>query len=118
MKRNWELIRTILMKLESQGDPNGSLNSTEIDGYDAVTASYHMNLLREAKLIKAACGADGMHCIAISLTWEGHEFLDTIRRDTTWSKIKITLREKSLDLTIDAIKAAAKLVIESLLNGR
>jgi hypothetical protein len=31
---------------------------------------------------------------ATSLTWQGHEFLDSVRRDTVWQKVKLFVAEK------------------------
>ena len=41
------------------------------------------------------------------LTWQGHEFLDKIRNDTLWQKVKATVQSKSLDLSFDVIKTVA-----------
>lgn len=114
MKRDWELIRKILIKLESQGDPKCMLDAEEVKGYDVGTVSYHMDLLGQAGLIGVIdASTNEMHFIAKSMTWDGHEFLDKIRQDTMWNKIKGTLREKGIELSIDAIKFGAKMVIKN-----
>ncbi len=51
------------------------------------------------------------------MTWEGHELLDSIRGDTAWNRIKSVAKEKGVDLTVDAIKMIAKIVLEGLLLG-
>jgi hypothetical protein len=48
------------------------------------------------------------------LTWKGHEFLDTVRSDTAWNRIKARLAEKSIDLSFDAIVAAGRAVLGML----
>ena len=118
MQRNWELIRKILIKLEEETDHNGSLDPDDVKGYDHAIVSYHVSLLGQAGLINMidASTSMEMYCIAKSMTWEGHEFLDKIRRDTMWNKIKGTLREKGIELSIDAIKLAAKTALESMLT--
>ena len=44
-------------------------------------------------------------------TWntgfQGHELLDSICDDTAWNRLKKLLREKSIDLSYSAVKAAA-----------
>lgn len=117
MKRNWELVRKILIKLEEQETVNGQLFPDAIIGFDAETVCYHMDLLDQAGLIKARSvaslgGKD--NCVGLSITWDGHEFLDKIRRDTIWNKVKGIAREKSLDLSIDVIKLAAGLAIQAV----
>lgn len=54
-------------------------------------------------------------CNAICLTWQGHEFLASIRNDNTWHKIRMVLKEKSLELSLDAVKAAAAMLIKTAL---
>lgn len=53
MKRNWDLIRKILLKLEEKADSTSWLESTDIKGYDAKTVAYHYKLLSNAGLIEA-----------------------------------------------------------------
>ncbi len=90
----------------------------ESDGIDPAVAAYHMGLLLNADLINGVFTktTDGtLWCSASALTWEGHEFLDGIRQDTIWNKVKATAAEKGLDLTVDVIKMSAKAFIASLL---
>ena len=47
------------------------------------------------------------------LTWEGHNFLDSIRKDSTWSKVKGAVKERGLEQTFDSIKAAAAVLIQN-----
>ncbi|TCP18094.1 uncharacterized protein DUF2513 [Nicoletella semolina] len=53
MKRNWDLIRKILLKLEDKADNTSWLESSDIKGYDYCTVAYHYGLLTEAQLIKS-----------------------------------------------------------------
>ncbi|WP_265754876.1 DUF2513 domain-containing protein [Avibacterium sp. 21-594] len=54
--------------------------------------------------------------MAINLTWQGHEFLDKIRSDTAWNKIKQIIKTKGIDLSFEAIKLAGKSLLVSLLK--
>lgn len=121
MKRNWDVIRKILLKVEALPTEDSSLNSSDLnsEGIDSETGAYHMRLLIEAGMVKGVCNNAIMGpaiCIAKSLTWSGHEFLDGIKRETVWNKVKETAREKGLDLSIDVIKAAAKAIVSQLLS--
>lgn len=106
MKRNWDLIRKILLKLEEKADSTSWLESTDIKGYDAKTVAYHYKLLSNAGLIEAidVSSLEEEDFSATSLTWQGHEFLDKIRNDSVWNKVKSTVQSKSLDLSFDVIK--------------
>lgn len=117
MKRNWELVRKILLKLEQKVDDT-PLDSESLRGFAPDVVAYHYQLLAQAELI---CIEDNSKMgeadfVAIHLTWQGHEFLDKIRRDTTWNKIKQTLKTKGIDLSFEAIKLAGKSLLVSLLK--
>lgn len=117
MQRNWDVVRKILLKLEEIGDTTSHLQSDQINGYDPELVSYHMRLLDEAGLIKAKCHQrNPLNCVALSMTWRGHEFLDQIRQDTVWNKVKGSAREKGLDLSLDVIVSLAKSIITSMLE--
>ncbi|MCP2041913.1 hypothetical protein L1281_002531 [Neisseria sp. HSC-16F19] len=118
MQRNWELIRKILLKLEEQPEASGYLDSGSIKGFPPETVAYHYSLLHQAGLIRAKDTStnEGFDMYAQSLTWKGHEFLDDIRNDTTWNRIKGQITEKGLSLTFDTIKAAAAVLIGQLLS--
>ncbi|AZS50380.1 DUF2513 domain-containing protein [Entomomonas moraniae] len=112
MKRDWDLIREILIAVEDLPDTTSRLNANAITEYDAETVSYHMSILNEAGLIVAQCSkTKPILCFANSLTWEGHEFLDKIRQQSAWNKIKTIVRDKGLDLSYEALKIALGAVI-------
>jgi hypothetical protein len=118
MKRDWDVVRRILLKLEELGNTASYLQPDGVNGYDHDLVSYHMQLLDEAGLIDADCIrgiGTPLTCLAKRLTWRGHEFLDQIRQDTVWNKVKGSAREKGLDLSLDVIVSLAKTIINSLL---
>lgn len=117
MKRNWDTVRRILLAVEQLPDENSQIDSHELTGIDPVEAAYHMRLMRDAGLILGGCrdAIGPAWCYATGLTWAGHEFLDRIRSDTAWNRIKKTAREKSLDMSFDSIVALAKWMVEQSL---
>ncbi|MEG9531612.1 DUF2513 domain-containing protein [Mannheimia indoligenes] len=117
MKRNWDLIRKILLKLEEKADSTSWLESTDIKGYDAKTVAYHYKLLNNARLIEAidVSSLEEEDFSATSLTWQGHEFLDKIRNDSVWNKVKSTVQSKSLDLSFDVTKTVATKIIAAMI---
>ena len=90
MKRDFDLIRTILKEIEAT--PTGKfINQMECEGFDPDVVSAHLVLLEEAGLIEAAVlkMSSGHSRVKVSkLTWEGHDFLDAIKDDTLWAKAK------------------------------
>lgn len=118
MKRNWDLIRSILLKLESQAEARGSLSPDGFTGFDSEAVSYHFKLLQSAGLIEAIdySSLNELSLVARSLTWQGHELLDKIRNDTVWNSLKTTIKSKSLDLSLDTIKQVAQTIISQMLE--
>ncbi|MGP9592975.1 DUF2513 domain-containing protein [Halomonas sp. AOP42-C2-25] len=91
MKRDWELVRKILVQVEELDSSEKSLKPSDFEGHLSGVVSYHMSILKDAGLIQATCFqplSGELSCTATGLTWDGHEFLDKIRSDTTWGKIK------------------------------
>ncbi|KAL1017069.1 DUF2513 domain-containing protein [Haemophilus influenzae] len=117
MKRNWDLIRKILLKLEEKADSASWLESSDIKGYDYRTVTYHYKLLKNAGIIEAIdiSTMEEENFAALSLTWQGHEFLDKIRNDSVWNKVKSTVQSKSLDLSFDVIKTVATKIIAAMI---
>jgi len=120
MKLDWELIREILLKLEELPAEEGQLMPQTFQPfYDWEKVSYHIKLLWQAGLIEAGTiKALGMPTIyyAKSLTWDGHEFLNSIRNPSVWNKVKERAREIGISLTLDIAKEISKAVIHSLLH--
>jgi predicted MarR family transcription regulator len=116
MKRDWELIREILTRLEKTQSSKACLRSDELSDYDADAVAYQMKMLIQAGLIEGLRGC--RHCTAYSLTWEGHEFLDTIRSKPIWDSATIMLQEKGIEMSIDAFKTAARIAIGGIFGER
>ncbi|MEI6207306.1 MAG: DUF2513 domain-containing protein [Desulfuromonadales bacterium] len=119
MTRDWQLIKTILIKLEALESTRAMLRPDAVTGYDSETVSYHIRLLMQSGMIDGSCNAtlnEPLYCYGRTLTWEGHEFLDTIRSDTSWNRITKTAREKGLDLSFGIIKAIAEGVTKALVT--
>jgi len=100
MKRDMELIRKILLYLEEKQDVS-NWDAVVIEKYDPKVISYHIKLLYQAGLIEAkplnTKDSYGMW-LAKGLTWDGHEFLDSVKNDTVWEKVKEGIKSKGLEL--------------------
>jgi hypothetical protein len=85
MKRDMDLIRTILQRIESDQD-------LTIEGHGSREISYHVALLKDAGFLDAYLLTDGFgridRAVVKRLTWDGHEFLDATRDDTLWRKAR------------------------------
>jgi DNA-binding transcriptional ArsR family regulator len=88
MKRDMDLVRKILFEIERQPFTRGKI-TLEIEGYSHEEISYHVLLLSEADLIEADVSARASaEYKPIRLTWQGHEFLEAVRDEARWNKLK------------------------------
>ena len=92
MKRDIELIRTLLLSIEGQDQGKDDDIGIDAPGYEPAIVNGHLRLLKEAALIDAHEVPDDetdiFHYVPTRLTWRGHEFLDTIRDPEIWRKTK------------------------------
>src|ERR1051326_880734 len=95
MKRNMELVREILIQTEAYAYGKGSVD-LNIDDFPEEDVSYNVKILGEAGLLHAVNLSTGMTFCwrPTSLTWQGHEFLDSVRNDTVWHRTKEIIAEK------------------------
>lgn len=89
MKRDWDLVRKILQTIE-EGEHGNATNPFFIPGYPHDVVGYHVHLMGEGGLLHAVdtghMGSKSPCAYPLSLTWNGHEFLDAARKDTTWNR--------------------------------
>lgn len=118
MKRDWDLIRNILIGLEEHEgwlepylDENAGWELG--DGPEFERYCRHVNLLIEAGLIigvrhQIYSNDEGdieewTH-LPVRLTWSGYEFLESIRSESVWHKIKKTSVDKGAALSFEIVK--------------
>lgn len=122
MKRDMELARKILLRIEN-AEPFETLYDLKIDGYGKQEIAYHCEMLYNEGLIKEYNGFscdnfDGVLRFYVQdLTWEGQDFLETIREDTIWDKTKSTIKEKGLPMLIGTIKTVATAFVSAAAEG-
>ena len=97
MKRDMELIRKLLFAMEDNP------RQLVVDGYDKEVVKYHALLLIEAGLLDgkvsdtlANTSVVPSNIFVNRLTWDGHEFLDNIRKDEIWNTIKSEFKDASI----------------------
>ncbi|QGA38184.1 DUF2513 domain-containing protein [Burkholderia glumae] len=95
MKRDMDLIRELLLKLESLPMERGYVliisagdQELHVQGYDDNQIDYHLSLIKEAGLIDSAGAGSTMGYGFRRLSWAGHDFLDSIRNPDVWTKTK------------------------------
>ncbi len=112
MKRDLELYRRILQAVEAC--PNARCNLRSLDGVSNDEFGYHVKLMAEIDLIEAIDASDfaGEDWIITGMTHEGHEFLDAIKEDNIWIKLKSTAKNASGVITVETLKLALPKVLE------
>ncbi|MCC6968965.1 MAG: DUF2513 domain-containing protein [Phycisphaerales bacterium] len=91
MKRDMDLVRLILQKMEEH-ELGRAPSGMTFEGYTAEQVGYHVLLMGEAGLLLAVeskeIGRKSPSAQPIRLTWAGHEFLDASRSPERWERAK------------------------------
>jgi hypothetical protein len=126
MKRDMELIRTLLLRLEEMPIAAGHVigidwtdDFFDIAACDRDTAIQHFQLLMDAGFIAAPTSQGMTQFILTGLSWEGHEFIDSIRNPDVWSKTKAGMKVVGgfgLDLMLKLAKEEGKRLIAEKLG--
>ncbi len=116
MKRDMDLIRAILLKIEDEAkDPNTpNLDPLAVPGYKWPEISEHIKLLVESDYLDAIPIDYGL--CPTRLTMKGHDFLDSIRNETVWNDVKADVKAKGVALPMEFIKALATQALAKLVG--
>ncbi len=114
MKRDMELVREVLLKVEEILF-DGASHDICVDGRSRHEIAYHVMLLHEAGFIEAMDLGVGWK--PVRLTYRGHEFLDAARNDGIWEKAKTAVVESTGVLTLEGLKVALPIVVKNLIAG-
>lgn len=111
MKRDFELIRKLLMFFEGK-QSSEHIEVPPIDGYDALTIKYHLVLLHDAGLlrcepVRSSTSDRVIYVIPFDLTWDGHEFLDKVRNETVWRRIRDVIASKGGSVAFSVVNQLA-----------
>lgn len=119
MKRDMDLAREILRQVEEKSQGMGTV-TLEIPGHTDQEVSYHIMILHQAGLLEGVdfSSTGGLAWKAKRLTWEGHEFLDAIKNDTVWNKVKKTVTEKGGAIPFELLKVLAVQVAKAAFGIR
>lgn len=114
MKRNFDLIRTILCDAETVA-PGALISALSYPGFEHLIVRAHVLMLFDAGLLDGEMMTTKFPLAAfriIGLTWEGHDFLDSMRDDETWDKAKRNVLSPAggavFSVLSDWLKAEAK----------
>lgn len=127
MKRDMELSRTILLKIEEIYEPGTGVmmnHKVIIAGYDMPMIAEHCDLLYQQGFLKSykPMYADNrIHAFAVgNLTASGYEYLELIRDDGVWDKTKKEIEKQKIPSTFETIAKVAGVFVGNIikeLNG-
>lgn len=128
MRLDADCIRNVLYTVEEHTDGINffELNETNYSNYDLLSkydfikVRYHIKQLINGCFIEEA-GTVGNQILIIDLTWNGHQFIENIRNDTNWNKVKnVAKKVGSFSISLLAQTAAqivAQAASAALLGG-
>lgn len=112
MKRDMDLIRRIMLRIEEKADLKHEIMT--IEGEDEERVGHHIDMLYKSGFI------DGLRHQPMSspfgivmvkdLSWDGHEFIAALRNDTVFGRLKETFTPAELSST--SLKVIAEVSLE------
>jgi hypothetical protein len=121
MKRDMDLVRQILLTVAESETPV-RLDVLVTDGASRDAVVYHVGMLVDEvgflQGIKAHT-MSGRNWIELQLTWQGQDFLDSVRDATVWEKTKdgaLKLGGVSLEMLVGIAKEYAKAEVKKRLG--
>jgi hypothetical protein len=113
MKRDMDLVRDIMLKVEAL--PPGPPVLYRVGEVEDLVLLNHLEMLIDAGLVRGKIsrsqGARGDVIGISSLTWVGHEWLDVVRDPRVWDEAKRTLLENGGALSFELTKAVATRIL-------
>ncbi len=121
MKRNFDLVRAILLQVEHEGDPEEPLiTSIAVEGQDQPLTNEHVKLMIESGLLEGDCKFSTNNRILLTavrgLTPRGYDFLDNIRNEGVWKKIKEHITGTVGSASLDVFESFANQIIKSAVS--
>ena len=113
MKLDKDLVREILLALETDDSDPRAPKLLNIPGYTYPQIAYTVHILAEGGLVQAlnASSLSGFDWRPQRLTYAGHEYVDTIRDVEVWRKTKEIANKAgvfSLQVLIETGKSVVK----------
>ncbi|MHA6159517.1 DUF2513 domain-containing protein [Pseudomonas sichuanensis] len=112
MKRDMDLLRLLLLKLETAHEDGHGIwhykkDDVVIDGYTWMQIVYHYELAVESGLVDQGGRGVMNGFLFRRLTWSGHDFIDAVRDDEIWKRTRQGVSAAG-GFSIDLLKDLAK----------
>lgn len=120
MKRDMDLVRLMLLRTEAAGVDKEAADKyhVECEKYPEPVRAHQIAIMIEAGLIVGTVsgspesGGLPVRGIIGRLTWQGHEFLDAARDETTWKKVRDKVMKPAASFTFGILVEALKIEIK------
>lgn len=120
LKRDLDLMRHMMLRIEEKASWGKVLQRVDFQDLcnDLSIVAGHLRLLREANYINAQSisSASGENYFVYDLTFQGHDYLDSIRDDSVWHEVKQKIATVVGAASVEVVKAAADMIIRSRLG--
>ncbi|WFU07524.1 DUF2513 domain-containing protein (plasmid) [Rhizobium sp. CB3171] len=114
MKRDMNLIRELLLRLEARDLPSGAVwfvdagdELMQIEGYSRQQIDQHIALIGRSGFVDTGSSNPNYGIGFKGLTWEGHDFVDSVRDQDIWDKTQKGMKDVG-GFTFDLVKDLAK----------
>lgn len=110
-----DLVREILRVIEARPADDNQVD-VAIAGRTLDEVAEHLRVVQDAGLVHGVSISSSSAC-CIRLTWAGHEFLESTRKETIWQKAKQLAIAKTGGLSFTALTEATKEAVKLGIEG-
>lgn len=117
MRRDMDLVRSILIQVEAA---DGPLDMGDMDpcGHTEEEVAYHIELMAQRGLVSAtvrrAYGGAVMLCRVDALTWDGRDMLDAVRSERVWARARRAIADSVGTATFDVVKGVCSAIAQRM----
>ena len=121
MKRDMDLIRELMLRLEAYPLPSGAVSYFTADDEEMSVPEctpqeidQHLLMIAKSGFIDTGSSNPSYGIAFKGLTWAGHDFVDSVRDPEIWRQTKKGI-EKAKGFSVDLIVAVAKGILKKKL---
>ena len=114
MKRDLDLVRSILIYVENAG---GEVDADDMatERWPIETVAYHVRLMAHHGLVDVSqdfrdMNGDTIELAVAGITWDGQDYLDSLREPKVWDRVKKTLASTVGSTTLDVVRQTGSMV--------
>ncbi|WP_170211365.1 DUF2513 domain-containing protein [Robertmurraya siralis] len=109
MKRDLNLFKDILINLENH-PKSEFIGKFNLDGIDKEFLDHHLELMRDAYLIKGEFfyADNRLTWSSLKITNDGYDFLENAKNDKVWKRALEVVKEKGGNVSLEVFKEILK----------